>query len=145
MFISFSNGWKMTLVVLAGLPIISYAKSVQNDDTEDTEEDDSNGVSYSNENQSNELKLITQGWLFNQSQEPHAWLLARSTAKVSGFFGEHRKLEIPQKVFEAQERINQTLVTNEFWNAGTLLILSKSPRPYDRLSLFSLLHRLLQA
>jgi hypothetical protein len=46
MFISFSNGWKMTLVVLAGLPIISYAKSVQNDDTEDTEEDDSNGVSY---------------------------------------------------------------------------------------------------
>ena len=46
MFISFTNGWKMTLVVLAGLPIISYAKSVQNDDAEETNEDESDGVSY---------------------------------------------------------------------------------------------------
>ena len=50
MFISFTNGWKMTLVVLAGLPIISYAKSVQNDDTEETTEDDSDGVSNDNDN-----------------------------------------------------------------------------------------------
>ena len=50
MFISFTNGWKMTLVVLAGLPIISYAKSVQNDDAEETTEDDSDGVSNDNDN-----------------------------------------------------------------------------------------------
>ena len=46
MFISFTNGWKMTLVVLAGLPIISYANSVQNADPEDTAEEESDGVSY---------------------------------------------------------------------------------------------------
>lgn len=39
MLISFTNGWKMTLVVLAGLPIISYAKSVQNDKKKETEDE----------------------------------------------------------------------------------------------------------
>ncbi|XP_028411550.1 multidrug resistance protein 1-like [Dendronephthya gigantea] len=46
MFIAFTNGWKMTLVVLAGQPIISYAKSVQNDDdtTDETKDEESDGI-----------------------------------------------------------------------------------------------------
>jgi SPX domain protein involved in polyphosphate accumulation len=51
MFISFTNGWKMTLVVLAGLPIIAYANSVQNADPEDSVEEESDGVSYNIESQ----------------------------------------------------------------------------------------------
>lgn len=66
MFISFTNGWKMTLVVLAGLPIISYAKSIQNDDTEVTTEDNDDGVS----NDHGDMIVITIGmtitmWTFS--------------------------------------------------------------------------------
>lgn len=43
MYISLTNGWKMTLVVLGGLPIIAYAQSVQSDEPARKKEDD-NGV-----------------------------------------------------------------------------------------------------
>ena len=58
MFIAFTNGWKMTLVVLAGLPIIGYAQSIQNIDPD--EEDKTNEEKKRNEEENNGVCVVLE-------------------------------------------------------------------------------------